>query len=338
MRQVVQFALALLVLSVAGWSQTPVINKTFSSDMIQLGGNVQLQFVIINAGAVAAVNVGAVDILPHGLAISTPNGLVGSCGGGTITATAGEATIILSGATLAAGTDCIFSVGVKGVAVGPQTNSVMVTSSAGNGNTATASITVVGVAGFFLPIATEADGVYQVRYLSNLLIGDSYINLTNTGVVDAFDPAGRICVNVYTFDPSEELISCCACPVTPDGLVSLSAKNDLVSNTLTPGVPSSVMVKLLSTLPINGTCNASSPSANLNGTNLVKGMKAWATTLHQNTTNGTYTPSDTEFAKSDLSGRELTKLTQYCGFIQANGSTFGICKSCRFGGLGGASQ
>jgi len=185
------------------------------------------------------------------------------------------------------------------------------------------------------PVATEADGVYQVRYLSNLLIGDSYVNLTNTGVLNGFDPAGRICVNVYVFDPSEELISCCACPVTPDGLVSLSAKQDLVSNTLTPGVPGSVIVKLLSTIP-NGACNASSPTTN--PTNLVKGMKAWATTLHQNTTNGSYAPSDTEFAKSDLSATELSKLTQYCGFIQSNGSTFGICKSCRFGGLGGVSQ
>ena len=175
---------------------------------------------------------------------------------------------------------------------------------------------------------------YQVAYSSNLLIGDSYVNLTNTGVVNGFDPAGRICVNVYTFDPSEELISCCACPVTPDGLKSLSAKQDLVSNTLTPGVPGSIVVKLLATAPVGGACNPSSPLA----TNLVGGMRAWETSLHQNTVSGNYEITENAFATSVLSVSELTKLTTYCGFIQANGSGFGICKSCRLGGLGGAQQ
>src|SRR5947209_8417492 len=102
------------------------------------------------------------------------------------------------------------------------------------------------------PVVPEADGVYQLRYLANLNIGDSYVNLTNAGTLSGFDPAGRICVNVYTFDPNEELISCCACPVTPNGLNSLSARSDLISNTLTPGVPTSITVKLLASVPIAG--------------------------------------------------------------------------------------
>src|SRR5260370_20452779 len=130
------------------------------------------------------------------------------------------------------------------------------------------------------PVVPEADGVYQLRYLANLNQGDSYINLTNAGTLSGFDPAGRICVNVYTFDPAEELISCCACPVTPNGLNSLSARNDLISNTLTPGVPTSITVKLLSSLPLAGnTCNPSSPQADvtLPGA-LVRGTRACATT------------------------------------------------------------
>src|ERR1017187_7503616 len=79
------------------------------------------------------------------------------------------------------------------------------------------------------------DSPFQVRYASNLPIGDSVINITNTGAssTSAFpNQNGSICVNVYTFDPAEELISCCACPVTPDGLVSLSARQDLITHTL----------------------------------------------------------------------------------------------------------
>ncbi len=98
--------------------------------------------------------------------------------------------------------------------------------------------------------AQAQDGPFQVRYASNLPVGDSVINATNTGASStvAFPTQnGNICMNVYTFSPDEQLISCCTCPITPDGLVSLSARNDLISNTLTPGVPTSIVVKLLAT-------------------------------------------------------------------------------------------
>jgi len=71
---------------------------------------------------------------------------------------------------------------------------------------------------------------------------------------------------------------------------------------------------------------------------LEPGLRAWGTDLHQNTTDGTYRVTEKVFQFAALSATELAKLTSYCGFIQANGSTFGICKSCRFGGLGGSQQ
>jgi hypothetical protein len=40
----------------------------------------------------------------------------------------------------------------------------------------------------------------------------------------------------------------------------------------------------------------------------------------------------------ELSATELAKLTGFCAFIQANGSGFGICKSCRFGALGATQK
>src|ERR1700692_2278691 len=172
-------------------------------------------------------------------------------------------------------------------------------------------------------VVPEADGVYQLRYLANLNVGDSYVNLTNAGTLSGFDPAGRICANVYVFDPAEEMISCCACPVTPNGLNSLSARNDLIGNTLTPGVPASITVKLLSSVPVGGACNASSP----NPANLVRGLRAWATTLHLNSSGSPavgYQHTETPFSTAELSVSELTKLVGFCAFIQANGSGFGI--------------
>jgi hypothetical protein len=177
-------------------------------------------------------------------------------------------------------------------------------------------------------------GAYLVSYAPNLISGDSYVNLTNTGVRNGFDPAGGICANVYAFDSSEELISCCSCYVTPDGLKSLSAKQDLVSNTLTLGVTGSLVIKLLASAPVTGsTCSAAAAAPVLEA-----GLRGWGTSLHQNTASGKFEVTENVFQSSELSVSELTKLTTYCGFIQANGSGFGLCRSCRLGGLGGAQK
>jgi hypothetical protein len=178
----------------------------------------------------------------------------------------------------------------------------------------------------FASIAFAQTDAFQVRYASNLNIGDSVINITNAGTT-----GGNICANVYTFSPDEQLISCCACTVTPNALVSLSANGDLVSNTLTPAHPTSIVVKLLATT--GGACNASAPGA------LAGGMRAWGTTLHAApTTPVSYAVTETEFSQAGLSAGELARISSFCGFIQANGSGFGICRSCRLGGLGAVSQ
>src|ERR1700735_2988105 len=97
------------------------------------------------------------------------------------------------------------------------------------------------------------DSPYQVGYAANLNQGDSRVNLSNSGAVAGFLPntlgAGNICVNVYTFDPQEEEIACCACLVTPNGLNSLSAISDLTSNPLTPAIPTSIVVKWIASEP-----------------------------------------------------------------------------------------
>ena len=44
------------------------------------------------------------------------------------------------------------------------------------------------------------------------------------------------------------------------------------------------------------------------------------------------------FKEKGLSAAELARVTSFCGFIQSNGSGFGICRSCRLGGLGATSS
>ncbi|MGI8989629.1 MAG: hypothetical protein ACR2I2_08605 [Bryobacteraceae bacterium] len=207
----------------------------------------------------------------------------------------------------------------------------------------------------FYPAAAfaQADAAFQVRHFSNLTIGDSVINLTNTGAssTNAYPTQnGNLCVNVYTFSPDEQLISCCACTVTPNGLVSLSARNDLTSNPLTLGVPTSIIVKLLATAGTgNGAgCSASTAGAAADalfppapgGNPIVSGLAAWGTTIHAvsippGKPPTVYALTETAFTPATLSRTELSRITTLCGFIQVDGSGFGICRSCRTGGLGG---
>lgn len=206
-----------------------------------------------------------------------------------------------------------------------------------------AALVTFSVAAFAQPNVT-LDSPYQVRYASNLNIGDSVINITNGGARGAAlnsgtsaATTGANCANVYAFSPDEQMISCCSCPVTPNGLVSLSARDDLISNTLTPAVPTSIVVKILASTPVGGSCSnsAAAPGA------LTSGLVSWGTTLHSTTgrqPGGTIYGTETAFSPAVLSAGELSRLTNLCTFILANGSGFGVCRSCRLGGLGGARR
>ena len=179
-------------------------------------------------------------------------------------------------------------------------------------------------------------------------VGDALINITNSGVNGAMlngpgfgSPAGNICVNVYAFSPDEQLVSCCSCLVTPNALVSLSVTNDLLSNTLTGVRPNSVVVKLLATgtgvtagAPVfSGTsCTNTAAIAGSAGLPAVDGVHAWGTTAHSSPT-GDMTTTEVPFLAATLSAGEQASITNRCTNILGNGSTFGICRSCRTGGL-----
>jgi hypothetical protein len=215
-------------------------------------------------------------------------------------------------------------------------------------------------------------GGFLVGYAANLQAGESMINITNTGASGASLPGpgfgaavGNICVNVFAFDPNEELISCCSCLVTPDQTVNLGVNRDLTARTITGVVPTSVTVKLLATLAGGGlltniTGNVTSSNGGIGNTAsaqilsgvasagctnsaatvtsaaLANGVAAWHTTLHATPTPGSYATTEAPFTGGTLSAAELASIGGRCAAIVGNGSGFGICTSCQSGALGGA--
>lgn len=195
------------------------------------------------------------------------------------------------------------------------------------------------------PPSTCTTPAFQVRYASNLNVGESYINIANPGTDGApllgpgFGSAsGNVCVNVYAFDAGEELISCCSCLVTPDETVNLGVDRDLTVKTLTGVVPTSVTVKLVATLAGAGGAGTScSGAAALVATATPAcGLLAWGTTLHA--VPGGFGTTETRFTPATPSAAELASLSGRCASIMGNGSGFGVCNSCQAGALGAAAS
>jgi hypothetical protein len=184
------------------------------------------------------------------------------------------------------------------------------------------------------PPFTPPPDAFQVKYASNLSIGDSVINLSNGGTQGGTHPAGNICANVYVFTPDEKMAACCSCLVTPDALNSLSAEKDLISNTLTGDMPPSILIKLLASKPTHDGNSCTNSASTASASNLVSGLLAWGTSLHAlPTTPVTYGVTEEEFSAPQLSASELSTLTSSCQSIVSTGSGAGICASCRLGGL-----
>jgi hypothetical protein len=189
---------------------------------------------------------------------------------------------------------------------------------------------------------TALDWCFQVKHVGMLTVGESYINVINDGANGAslLGPGsggvtGNICVNVYAFDPNEEMISCCSCLVTPDQVRNLGVNRDITSNATGP-VPNSLTIKLVTTLAggngAGATCTNSAASVNTATT--VPGLAAFGTNLHATPAPGVYATTETPFTPVSSSTADLASLANRCSNIIGNLSGFGICASCRNGAFG----
>jgi hypothetical protein len=147
------------------------------------------------------------------------------------------------------------------------------------------------------------------------------VQVINPGSTGGTSPSGDLCANVYVFSHNQQMLECCSCKVTPDGLRTFSVNTDLTINPLTPAaVPNGVIKIVPSQAPATSTCAISTAASTYVpfGT-----LGAWITHVHK--ANGTFSVSEKAFQTASLSQTELSTLQNHCLFISTTGSAVGIC-------------
>ncbi len=182
-----------------------------------------------------------------------------------------------------------------------------------------------------------------VRYVRNIDRGDSTIYMTNSGARGAglaaglsASTTGAICANVYAFSPDNELLGCCTCSVTPNGLVILSSKQDLINTAYEPKskLSTSLLVKLYATIPNGGSCNSGAAD---NSAPAAPGLHAWGTSIQIGAEGKPDPVTDGAFLTATIGPGERERLASRCAMLNANTArSVGICPSCRLGGVDGA--
>ncbi len=147
---------------------------------------------------------------------------------------------------------------------------------------------------------------------------DTTMRISNPGLSGT-----DLCAMIYVFDQKQQLVECCGCPVSLDGLRVLSLRNDLMANPLTGIQSTDGVVEVIAADHVgNPNCDASS----INPSGIVA---AWSTNL-ASTGNGTYAILEDNAALSPLSNQQLSASQAQCYFVKALGSGQGIC-SCGSG-------
>jgi len=170
--------------------QPPTIVKSFTPANIASGGTSALAITVTNPNAgVALTGVGFTDTFPGGVSIATPLIVNNTCGG-TLTPTpvVGGTAINLSGGTVAAGGSCTVTVNVTSATLGLVTNttSAVVSTNAGTGGTASATLDVT---------TTAAPSITKAFTPATIPSGG-----TSTLTITVTNPNGSIALNGVAFN------------------------------------------------------------------------------------------------------------------------------------------
>jgi len=179
------------------------------------------------------------------------------------------------------------------------------------------------------------NSVYFVTYYSNANTSgapDGTLRLINDGDQATTAPEGvengTLWADIYVFDDSQEMISCCSCFVTSDGLLSESVNKELTSDTFTARAEiQRGVIKVISSF--GGTPEIPIPAT---------GLRGWMTHIQATTNNiptkksgpdgskGPWFVTETALADSNLTELEASNLGTVCSYGLASvGSGYGYC-------------
>lgn len=161
------------------------------------------------------------------------------------------------------------------------------------------------------------NSVYFTTYYANNVAAapDATVRIINDG-----DTGANLWAAFYVFDGSQELTECCACVITPDGVLSESVQTELTANPLTGNKNTRGVIKVISSSvatarPTNFT---NTPTA---------GLRVWSTYIQRHTpTAGAFYVTETEAADSNLASSEKTWLETLCFYVNLlGGGRQGVC-------------
>ena len=192
------------------------------------------------------------------------------------------------------------------------------------------TLAVVLLAGNALAQNVGDKSVYFVTYYSNANTNyapNAVLRLINDGDASTAQiegrPNGNLWASIYVFDDSQEMLECCNCFISADGLLSEWVNRELTGNTLTGRVPNRGVIKIISSATDDPTNN--SLKAGIHGTmthvqyDLSTNTTAVATTA--------YALTEAPLSDSNLVAAEKQALEQSCSFAITLGSGQGTC-SC----------
>jgi len=173
----------------------PGFTKSFSPTSVAVGDVSTLTLTIDNLGSTLDNNsLNFVDNFPAGLEVASPSNVITSCTGGTVTATPGSSVVSYNGGAVLAGSSCSISVDVTPVTAGTFINTTSdLTSAFGNGGTASASLTGVGVPPGFSK-AFSPNGLVDTFESTLTFTIDNTANAVDTSALSFTDnmPTGMI--------------------------------------------------------------------------------------------------------------------------------------------------
>jgi len=213
--------------------------------------------------------------------------------------------------------------------------------------------------GFAQSASEGARDAYYLGYYGNaqMALPPAELNIVNpgsTGGYSVFDPTapgdkGDLCANIYVFTSDQEMVECCSCYLSPNGLRTLNIDVDLTSNPLTSTTPHTGLIKIISSdidsSQSDGACSgvSTNPAQRAVFTDVATqpyypegSLRTWSTHVRP-TTPSLITVTEASFRKSDIGQQvvwgnetrdgssELSKLQQQCHFIALTGSGHGHC-------------